>query len=334
MALALLAFCCLADWLIDRWYDTPRWLLFSLLAMQYSVACGLAVILIVLPAFKPLSDSTVAKWIEQAFPAFRHRLITAVELNRSQAMIEGMSPALIAAVTKEAEQKAAATDFGPAVDSSRLLWSAVVFVPVLLVVLLPVVFASSTVGELLRRQMLQPVEITRSVRFRLQDIATLPAENTIDRDEPRPPHTDIQAAAVCASGDRVAIRFLAEGSVSKDTHGILLIQPEGGSPEVYDLAWESDTPEGKAIFLALVPASSVDFAYKAWLGDARMRQEGQVEFRARPTVEGQSVSVLLPEYCGLRSDGSRFVDDKETKGEVLGNVRLDGESDGHGQQQT
>ncbi len=83
VALVLLSLCCLADWLIDRWYDTPRLLLALFVAGQMFVAAGLTLLLVVLPTFKPLSDSTVAMWIERTFPAFRHRLVTAVELNRS-----------------------------------------------------------------------------------------------------------------------------------------------------------------------------------------------------------------------------------------------------------
>jgi hypothetical protein len=318
VTLALLAVCCFADWLIDRWYDTPRWLLTSFLVVQCGVLGSLTLVLIALPVFKPLSNSTVAQWVEQAFPEFRHRLITAVELNRSHAAIAGMSPVLIAAVTKEAEQKAAKTNFGLAVDSRRLRWSAFVIAPVLLFVLLLVALAPLTVGELLSRQLLLPVEITRSVRFALQDVTTLPPDNLLNRDEPRLPHHDLHEPAICASGDAVAVHFKAAGAGNKDLRGTLRIRPEGGSTEDHELVWESDTPDGKAIFVAVVPPSSVKFTYKAWLGDARMRQEGQVEFEARPTVESQTARMILPAYCGLRSDGTRFEEEEQVKGEVLG----------------
>src|SRR5579872_451886 len=307
VALALLVLCCLTDWLIDRWYDTPRSLLALCLFTQLLVAAGLAVLFVAWPMFQQLSDSTMASWVERAFPAFRHRLVTAVELNQPHAATAGMSPTLIAAVTQEAVRKAAATDFGRAVDARRLKWSGYVLAPVLLVVLVLLAIAPLTAAQLVGRQLLLPIDITRSVRFQLQDVTPLPEENASDRDEKRPPHTDINQAAVCASGDRVAIRFKAEGRVSEKTRGTLRIRPEGSAAEDIPLEWEGAAADGGgAIFVAKIPASSAEFTYTAWLGDARLRREGRVRFEARPTVESQKVVVLLPEYCGLRSDGTRF----------------------------
>ncbi len=326
VALVLLALCCLADWLIDRWYDTPRLLLAAFLAGQLFVAAALTFLLVLLPTFKSLSDSTVATWIERTFPAFRHRLVTAVELNRSHAAIAGMSPELIAVVTREAEQKAATTNFGQAVDSRRLLWSAAVLCPVLLVLSVPVLLASRTVAELLARQLLLPVDITRSVRFELQDVTTLPPEALSVQDEVRVPHTDIHAPAICASGDAVEVRFQATGAVSKDTRGLLRIRPEGGEAEDHELVWEKTAADGKEIFLAKIPPSSVTFRYKAWLGDARLRQEGEVKFETRPTVEepaGRRTAAELLRFALGRHALSRR-NTAGQQGRSGGPVRLDG----------
>ena len=316
VALVLLALCCLADWLIDRWYDTPTALRVAFLWTQLLVVAALAVLLVVLPTFRRLGDSTLATWVERTFPDFRHRLITAVELNRAGADTKGMSPALIAAVTREAEQKAAATNFDGAADWRRLNRSAYVLLPVLAVGLLLVALAPRTVAELLARQLLLPVEITRSLRFELHDVTTLPTKELAGRDESRPPHRDIDTPAVCAGGDAVAIRFAAGGKASKDTTGTLRIRPDGGPPEDVAIKWEGELPDGRALFVAKVPTSPAPFTYKAWLGDARMRSEGRVTFEARPTVEAQKAVVQLPAYCGLRSDGRRF-EEPQAKGDVL-----------------
>jgi hypothetical protein len=316
VALVLLALCCLADWLVDRWRDTPLALRALFIFAQLGTAVALIVLLVLLPVYRPLRDSTLAKWVEREFPAFRHRLITAVELNRPGADTKGMSPVLIKAVTDEAERKAAATDFAPALDSRRLKWSAFVLFPVLIVLLLPAIVAPRTVFQLLGRQLLLPIDITRSVRFELDDVESVPPENLVGRDAPRLPHHDIREPSVCASGDEVAIRFKAEGRVNQDTRGTLRIWPDGGAPEDVSIEWEKEAPDGKAIFVAKVPASSVDFQYQAWLGDARIRERGRVEFVTRPTVEGLKAVVELPVYCGLRTDGTRF-EEPQAKADIL-----------------
>ena len=340
VALLLLLLCCFADWLFDRWQDTPRSLLALFLLFQLVVGGGLTLLFVVLPMFTRLSDSTMATWVERTFPGFRHRLVTAVELNRAGARVRGMSPALIAAVTSEAEQKAAVTDFTRAVDARRLYWSAYVVFPVLFLVLLPVVIAPRTAGELLARELQLPIEITRSVRLELEDVSSLPPDNTVDRDEKREPHRNIHEPALCASGDRVALRFKVAGPVSTQTTGTIRIKPEDGPAEALPLAWEKDNFDGTATFVARVPASSMTFTYEArldndsWVGRqlgeqsprkwlppaARMREVGKVELESRPIVESQKAAILLPTYCGLRPDGTRFeeIRSADNKGEVVG----------------
>ena len=52
------------------------------------------------PLFRPLSDQALALWIEEHFPQVGQRVISAVQLNRPDADIQGMSPELIGAATR------------------------------------------------------------------------------------------------------------------------------------------------------------------------------------------------------------------------------------------
>src|SRR5262245_15404480 len=103
---ALLVVACLVDYLVDLWQETPRPVRVGLLGMQvvgWLVALGM----VLQPLFRRRSDEALALHLEEKLPALGHRLISAVQLNRDGAKVEGMSPDLIAAVTRQAEQQAA-----------------------------------------------------------------------------------------------------------------------------------------------------------------------------------------------------------------------------------
>ncbi len=55
-----------------------------------------------------------------------------------------------------------------------------------------------------------------------------------------------------------------------------------------------------AVYASGISASSIDFSYRAWLGNSRTRRPARVYFEPRPVVVKQEAWVLLPSYCGLR----------------------------------
>src|SRR5919109_4636545 len=88
----MLILACLVDYLIDRVQDTP----YSVRALLYLTQMGVASLAIFFWVLWPLirrpSDSELALWVEEKMPGFRHRLISAVQLNQPSAKTEGMSP--------------------------------------------------------------------------------------------------------------------------------------------------------------------------------------------------------------------------------------------------
>jgi hypothetical protein len=101
-AAAVLALACLTDWSIDRWQDTPWALRTALFGAQVLLWLVLAAFLIVRPLARRLGDSRLARYVEERVPGLGHRLVSAVELNAPGAATAGMSPELIAAVTRQA----------------------------------------------------------------------------------------------------------------------------------------------------------------------------------------------------------------------------------------
>src|SRR5262245_19409870 len=64
LALAALGLCCLADWVIDRFTDTPWPLRVVMLAAQVLLWAGAAFLLVLRPLAARLSDSRLALWVE------------------------------------------------------------------------------------------------------------------------------------------------------------------------------------------------------------------------------------------------------------------------------
>src|SRR4051812_17541460 len=89
---------------IDRRHDTPLWVRQTLAAGQ---VCALIVAFfawLVRPVFRRRRDDALALIVESRRPELEHRLITAVQLGRRRLNSDNISPELLAAVTREAEQ--------------------------------------------------------------------------------------------------------------------------------------------------------------------------------------------------------------------------------------
>src|SRR5438132_14139005 len=127
IVLVLLLLCGLIDWLIDRGRETPMGVRVGMFFVQ-AASAGVAGLLFVLwPQIRRLPDALLALWVEEKIPQFEHRLISAVQLNQPDAQLEGMSPELVAVVTREAEsQTARVGGFAQVADHGRLKWTACV----------------------------------------------------------------------------------------------------------------------------------------------------------------------------------------------------------------
>src|SRR6516165_11094919 len=95
---------CLIDFAIDREQDTPWAVRLGMFVLQALLAIGAAALFLARPLLGgKLSDTELALQVEDKHPELQHRLISAVQLNQPGADTQGMSPELIARVTREAE---------------------------------------------------------------------------------------------------------------------------------------------------------------------------------------------------------------------------------------
>jgi hypothetical protein len=297
LVFVLLALACLADWTIDRFRETPRALRALLVGVQVLVAAAALAFFLVLPLFRRPSDTELALRVEETVPDLGHRLISAVQLNRPGALIQGMSPELIARVTDEAEKRAARIRFTQIADHRRLKWSAILVAGVLVPAGVSMLAGPETVMVLLSRQLLADVEIPRSVHL----------ASTAPEVWRRP------------TGEEVVLLFQATGEgVNEDLEGEVRLEPVGQPAERYTLKLESMQEAGRAIFAVRIPPSATDFSYRAWLADGRTPRESEVRYSPRPIVIEQKAWVGMPAYVGLRPKSQTPYEQESSRAEVVG----------------
>ncbi|HEY7153873.1 MAG TPA: hypothetical protein VH575_07920 [Gemmataceae bacterium] len=278
----VLAAVCLIDFVVDLYRDTPRWLRVGLLGTQMALWLAGCVFVLRRTA-RRLSDTQVSLWIEENMPRLGHRLISAVQLNRPDAATEGMSPEMIAAVTRQAEEQAAVADFARVADARRLKWAGQLLAPLALVALLLLALWPDTVRALLARQFLDDRSIPRSLSIE-----------------------SAHAHQVWPAGEEGMLRFRVHGAFAVNLRGEVRIDTKDGDSERHELLFEAREDAGTATFLARVPPSSRDFTYRAWLKDGRTHEPADVHFEPRPIVRRQQAWVQLPAYVGLKASGQPF----------------------------
>lgn len=280
---------CLTDWIIDRYVETPLWFRVPLTGGQ-AIAYGIGAYILIFRLRVPSLDSLAAR-AEDAFPELGHRLVTAVQLNRPAARTEGMSPVLIAAVTREAETMSARHDFQKLIDRTRLEWALGVLIPLFVILSAFVAFRPGLVTALLSRQLLLDVAIPRSV--------------AIDHDTP----------TLWPSGDEVELRFLVSGRVQEDTPGRASVYPDDQPSESYPLRFAGRTDDGRAIFAVKLPPSSTPFTVVGRVADGRTHQPLRIGFAPRPSIQDLAAWVRLPAY--VDPAGVRRYERFQPQGEVF-----------------
>ncbi|HEY8503573.1 MAG TPA: hypothetical protein VIL46_03255 [Gemmataceae bacterium] len=294
-ALGVLALACLIDWAWDGYEETPFGLRVALVAAQVVLYLAAAWWFVLRPLARFPSLDRLAERVEACVPGYRHRLVTALQLNRPGAKLHGVSPELLAVVTREADAITRAERFTRFADHRRLRWSAWVGGPALLAALAALLLAPETVSALLARQTLRDAEIPRSVVL----------ENRTPRLWP--------------SGEGVTLRYAVTdrtGAVRPGLVGAVRIEQEGQPAQRLPLTFEEQTGPDTAVFAARVPPASEPFRFRAWLADGRTRGASEVEFVPRPVVTRVEAWVRLPEYVGRRPDGGRY-EVPQAQGEIL-----------------
>jgi hypothetical protein len=271
---ALLA-CLAIDWLIDRWGETPSWAHMVIFASQALLWCGAAVF-VLRPIFTRHADDDLALLAEEAEPALGHRLITAVQLGREGAKTQGMSPELIAATTRQAEEQSARVDPARVLQGERYRWAAMTAGPALAVMLLMFVAMPRTALALLNRFFLGDAEVPRRVSL------------------------TPTAAAVWPANEEGALTFTVEGLVAGESPvGQVDIYPREGP--AFSVPLNPDSENGG--YVALVPPSDVAFSFRAFLADGRMKRPIEVNYSPRPVVQKIEAWVRLPLWLAKKSGG-------------------------------
>ena len=271
IATLVLAIACYADYCFDTAGETPYWLRVTGLAIQ----AALAIVLLITGFCRIKAPDTVelAGRAEQAFPQFDHRLVTALQLNRTGAKTGGMSAELIADVTREAGELSSKERLTTLADPQRLWTAALLLIPVVLIGGFFLVFFHTLSMALLQRQALMDVDVPRSVELKNASNPVYPAS------------------------DPLTLKVNVSGEWRETDIGKLTMKPgNGGMDEEYVLKFERKLDDGSAIFIAELPPISVPFEFKAKLNDGRMRTAAAVDFAPRPVVTTIEAWVLAPVY--------------------------------------
>lgn len=269
VSVVLLAVCCATDWAIDRNRETPFALRVGMTALQVAVA-GYCLNRFVFKLNVPSLDQLAAQ-AEELVPAFGHRLVTSLQLNRQSARTDGMSRQLIADVTRDAERLAAGPDFPELADRRRLTNAALLLLPILLVTAVVTALAFGPVKTLVGRQLLLPIDIARAVRLTNATAELWPA------------------------GDIVTVTIEVAGDVAEDAVGTLKVTPEGQPAETFALKFAGRS-DATSLFRAELPPASTPMSFRAWLGGGRLRTPGTIRFDSRPVVKEIEAAIVLPRY--------------------------------------
>ncbi|MBY0512675.1 MAG: hypothetical protein K2P78_02040, partial [Gemmataceae bacterium] len=302
VVLSVLALFCAADWVYDRYADTPKWARALGLVFQLGLAAGLGYALVFRALLRAPSYDDLATRAERAIPAFDHRLVTALQLNRPGAQTRGMSPALIAEVTREAGDLAARHRLTALANFRPLALAAAVLAPVLIAVGVVLLANATLAGILLQRQLLSDAEIPRSVKL----------ENV--------------TPDVWPTGSEVEIRVRVSGEWTREQTGTVYVRPDGQPEDPYPLTFDREAADGTAEFVSKLPPSSIPFTFRARLKDGRTRTPARVDFEDPPQAKDIEAWQLLPTYLGKRPDGSSFErqSDGGLRGEVVDALPLSG----------
>jgi hypothetical protein len=114
-----------------------------------------------------------------------------------------------------------------------------------------------------------------------------------------------QTPELWPSGDEVELRFEVTGRVPDGATGTVRVFPEGQPSETFPLTLAKRIDEGRAVFAAKLPPSSLPFTFRARLADGRTRTPGHVRFEPRPVVTEVNAWVLLPKYVDPKGE-NRF----------------------------
>lgn len=278
------------DWIWDLEEGTP---------FPFRVICslGLASLLATLvlhyilrPLIHPLTEDTLAAWVEQGNPDFNHSLTTILQLTRTTARMEGQSPVLLDELIQTTVTLAEPKDFLNSLDTSRWKTSAKRALGPVLMVLLAFLFFGETTIVLLQRQCLLAVDIPRDAVITLPEKIVLP------------------------EGEEKALAFAVKMRSEKPVPAgkVFWISPAGEKLTL------TANPSTDGFVETTIPFSLGQGNLRVRIGDTRAGPIPLIRM-ARPILELLETRVRRPEWYGKRPDGSVF-EETSPKGDVAGMI--------------
>jgi len=308
------ALACTIDnlWDLTSWDGTPFWVRLLMTVVQAAVYVG--AVFFAVKSVRAPSLVALASRAEEEFSEYDHRLVTALQLNRPDARIGGMSTQLIAAVTDEALDMTGRRKLASLADPKRLLLAGLMLLPALLIVASAFGLFPQTTGALLLRQLLLPVDVPR----------TNAVENV--------------SAGPFPAGDPMQLRVKVTGPIDESAIGEVRVTPEGGertfhlvyhsegsgvklfhttdSTARYPLKYAGPSDDGTArIFVADLPPATEPFKFEARIGDGRMRSAVELRYEPRPVITKVDAWILAPAY--VDPEGKRRFETVAKQGEVV-----------------
>lgn len=298
--------------LLDFYLNLP----FTVRAALLAITLGTAGFALLSSVFGPLlygpDDDRIALQVEDAEPAFRTRLIAAIQLARPNAIPYGGSLALANATIAQAEQIAEPIDFARVVRTERLLRLAALAGLILVVALGSFLYAGEVSRDLLQRSLfLADIPVPRNTRV-----------------------YPITADLLIARGDDVEILALADGTTPPDDKRRLILRtlPDNKTDpartqtftmERVDTAADPNrlarmtsivtTPgrdatltdrtlqklrAGAPVYAATVENVQESFEYRARLNDGESAQKFTVKVLPRPAITRVEARQIYPAYTG------------------------------------
>jgi hypothetical protein len=257
--------------LLDWWLDLPYVVRALLLALQLAAAAALVVRLAVWPVVRGADEESLALSVEQRWPIFRSRLISAIQLGRAGAVPAGVGAAFVTQLVRETEQVADSVDFGAVVPMRPMSRVVALAIAVLAAGGAATVYGERTAIDLIKRAALVPgVDVPRKTRVVI-----------VDGDH------------FIAQGDRVTLTAVAEGVVPKA--GTLTATSARGVVQEYPLSPDPSKPDTFSLTVEAVPES---FQYVVRLNDGTSATH-RVQTVTRPAVATVAVRQVYPTYTGL-----------------------------------
>lgn len=266
VGLELLALAMFLDW----WLDLPWAIRLLSLTGQLSVFGYLLVRYVAVPLLRQPDDDELALMMEKARPAFRTRLIAALQLARPGAVPPGASNALAYALVQDTETFAAPMDFRQIVPTDRLRKLAKMAVAIPILALMVFLAGGQTCADLLQRVFLVNVPVPRKTRVLIAD-----------------------GNKLIGLGDNVYLEAVAQGVVPAS--GRLQINYRNRRDQEFHLAPHR---EERARFGRTLENVQDSFSYKIHLNDG-VSETFHVRAVPRPTVASIQCDQEFPAYSGL-----------------------------------